>query len=82
MYIEREKNFRFKDLISGNRHYIIMQSVGDSFGGDVVSDSFIKTFRDEDNNLDQINRSKYVRIISVMIVILYNNIRKCILTVQ
>ena len=30
-----------------------MQSDGNSFCGDVVSDSFDKTYRDEDNNLEQ-----------------------------
>ena len=56
-----------------------MQSDGNSFGWDVVSDSFNKAFRDEDNNLDQIFKSKYVLI---MILILDNIIRKCILTQQ
>ena len=41
-------------------------------------DSFNKTFWDEDNILDQIYESKYVRIIIMMISILYNIIRKCI----
>ena len=50
--------------------YSVMQSDGKSFGGDVVSNSFNKTFRDEDNNLDQIYKSKYVRIIFMMILIL------------
>ena len=62
--------------------YSVMQSEGNSFGRDVVSDSFKKTFRDDNNNLDQIYRSKYVRIIFVMILILYNIIRKGILTQQ
>ena len=62
--------------------YSVMQSDGNSFGGDVVSDNFNKTFRDEDNNLDQIYTSKCVRIIFAMILILYNIIRKCILTLQ
>ena len=39
-----------------------MQSDGNSFDGDVGSDIF-ETFRDKDNNLDQIYKSKYVRII-------------------
>ena len=34
-----------------------MQSDGNSFSGDVVSDSFSKTSRDEDNMLDQIYKS-------------------------
>ena len=37
----------------------VMQSDGNSFDGDVVSDIFNKTFRDEDNNLDQMYKSKY-----------------------
>ena len=55
-----------------------MQSDGNSFYGDVVSDRFTKTFWDEDNILDQIYKIKYVRIIFMMILILYNIIRKCI----
>ena len=54
-----------------------MQSDGNSFCEDVVSESFKKTFRDEDNILYQIYKSKYVRIIIMMIVILYNILRKC-----
>ena len=53
-----------------------MQSDGNSFFGDVVSGSFNKTFRDKDNYLEQIYKSKYVRIIFVMILIsikLYEN---------
>ena len=60
--------------------YSVMQLDRNSFGGDVVSDNFNKTFRDVDNNLDQIYKSKYVRIIFVMILNPYNIIRKCILT--
>ena len=48
-----------------------MQSDGNSICGDVVSDSFNKTPRDEENILDQIYKSKYVRIIIMMIFILY-----------
>jgi len=59
-----------------------MQSVGNSFGGDVVLDSFNKTFWEEDNILDQIYKSKYFRIIIMMISFLYNIIQKCILTLQ
>ena len=62
--------------------YSVMQSDGNNFGGDVVSYIFNKTFRDEDNNLDQIYKSKYVRIIYLVILILYDIIRKCILTQQ
>ena len=56
-----------------------MQSDGNSFGGDVVSNNFNKTFCDEDNNLNQIYKSKYVRIFFLMILILYKIIRKFIL---
>ena len=49
-----------------------MQSDGNSFGGDVVSESFNMTSWDEDNILDQIYRSKHVRIILMMILTLYN----------
>ena len=62
--------------------YSVMQSDGNSFDGDVVSDSFNKTLRDEDNILELIFQSKYVRIIIMMILILYNIIRKCMLTLQ
>ena len=62
--------------------YRVMQSDRNSFGGDVVSDSFNMTFQVEDNNLDQMHESKYVRIISVMILILYNIIWKFILKQQ
>ena len=34
--------------------YSVMQSDGNSFGGDVVSDSSNKTSLDEDNNSDEI----------------------------
>ena len=59
-----------------------MQSDGNSFCGDVVSESFDKTSQDEDKILDQIYKSKYFRIIIVMISIPYNIMRKCILTLQ
>ena len=52
-----------------------MQSNGDSFCGDVVLNSFNKASRDEDNILDQVYKSKYVRIFIMMILILYNIIR-------
>ena len=55
-----------------------MQSDGNSFYGDVISDSFNKTSPDEDNISKQIYEGKYVRIIILMILILYNIIRKCI----
>ena len=59
-----------------------MQSDGNSFCGNDVLDSINKSFRDEDNILDQVYKSKYVRIFNRMIFILYNVIRKCILTQQ
>ena len=62
--------------------YSVMQSNGNSFGGHVVLGSFNKTFRYENNILDQICKRKYVQIIFAMILILYNIIRKCILTQQ
>ena len=37
------------------------------FGGDVVLDSLNKTFRDEDNHLDHMYKSKYVRIFSIIL---------------
>ena len=46
--------------------------MGTVFFGDVVSYSFNMTFRDEDNILYQIYKSKYVYIINMMILILYN----------
>ena len=60
----------------------VMQSDGNSVGGDVVFDSFNKTTRDKDNILDQIYRSKYVRIIFMMILLLENIKRKCLLTTE
>ena len=59
-----------------------MQSDRNSFCGDVVSDSFNKTSRDEDNFIYQIYKSKYVRIGNMMILIAYNITRKCILTLK
>ena len=38
--------------------YSVMQSDGNNFYGDVVSDSFNKTYRGEDNTLDQISKSR------------------------
>ena len=52
------------------------------FCGEFVLDSFTKTFWNEDNILDQIFESKFVRIIIMIILILYNILRKCILTLQ
>ena len=62
--------------------YSVMQSDGKSFCGNVVSESFYKTSWDKDNILDQIYESKYVRIIIMMILILCNIIRKCIIALQ
>ena len=59
-----------------------MQSDGNSFSGGVVLDSFDKKSRDEDNMLDQIHKSKYVRINIMVILIIYNIVRKCLLTQQ
>ena len=58
----------------------MVQSYGNSFCGDVVLNSFKKASQDEDNILDQVYKSKYVRIFIMMILILYNLIRKCIPT--
>ena len=52
-----------------------MQSDGNSFCGDVVLDGFNEIFRDEDNILDSIYKSKNVHIIIMMASILYNMIR-------
>ena len=53
----------------------------DSCCGDIVLDSFNKAYRDEENILGQIYKSNCVRIILMMILFLYNIIRKCLLTV-
>ena len=42
--------------------YSVMQSDGNSLYGDVVLDSFKKTSQDKDSILDQIYKSKHVRI--------------------
>ena len=47
-----------------------------------IWNSFNKASRDEDNILYQVYKSKYVQIFIMMILILYNIIRKCILTQQ
>ena len=62
--------------------YSVMQSDGISFCGDVVSDSFNKTSRDEDKILYQIYKSKYVYIIIMMILIFHNIRRTCKLKLQ
>ena len=49
--------------------------MGIVFCGDVVSDSFNKTSWDKDNILAQMYENKYVLIIIMMILILYNIIR-------
>ena len=59
-----------------------MQSDGNSFSWDVVLDSFNRVYLDEFNILDQIYKSKYVPILFMMILILYNIIQKCLLTQQ
>ena len=51
-----------------------------SFCGDVVSDIFNETSRDEDNILDQIYKGKYVRFIIIMTIFIL--IRKYILKLQ
>ena len=62
--------------------YSVMPSDGNSFCGNVVLDSFNKASWDDDKILDQIYESKYVQIIKTKILILYNILRKCILTQQ
>ena len=54
--------------------YSLIQSTGNSYGGDVVW--YNKTFRDEDNILDRIYGSKCVLIIIMVIlkITLYENI--------
>ena len=47
-----------------------MQLDKNSICGDVVLDRFNKAYRDEDNNLDLIYKSKYVQIIYMVILIL------------
>ena len=47
-----------------------MQSDGNSICGDVVLNSFNKASRDEDNILDKVYKSKYVRIFIMKILIL------------
>ena len=59
-----------------------MQSDGNSISGDVVLDSFNRAFWDEYNILEQIYKSKCVRSIFMMILILYNIIQKFFLTQQ
>ena len=61
-------------------YHTVIQSDGNSIFGHVVLDSFNKGFCDVDNILDQIYKSEYVRIIIMVILMLYNIIRKCLLT--
>ena len=56
--------------------YGVMQSDGNSLCGDVILNSFNKASRDEDNILDQVYESKYVRICIMMILIFFKIIRK------
>ena len=49
--------------------FSVMQPDGNSHCEDVVLDSFNKTIWDEDYILDQIYRSKYVLIISMMLIL-------------
>ena len=53
-----------------------------SSSGEKSSESSNKTSWDKDNILDQIYESKYVRIIIMIFLILYNTIRKCIIALQ
>ena len=69
-------------LIGSGSTYSVMQSDGNRFCGVVVLNSFKKASRDEDNILDKVYKSKYVRISIMIILILYNIIRKCKLTQQ
>ena len=62
--------------------YSLMQSDGNGICGDIVLDSFSKVSRDEDNILDQMFKSKYVRIFIMMILILFKIFRKCIIRQQ
>ena len=61
-----------------------MQSDGNSFCGDVVSDNFNKASRDEDKIVDQVIKANMFRVFIIMnmMLVLYNIIRKCILTKQ
>ena len=46
--------------------YSVMQSDGNSFCGDVISDTFNKASRDEDNILELIYKKKYVYVIFML----------------
>ena len=59
--------------------YKLCNQMGMFFCGNVVLDSINKISRDEDNFLDQTYKNKCVRIIVMMILILNNILRKCIL---
>ena len=54
-----------------------MQSDGNSFCGDVVSDSFHRASQDEDNILEQMYGSKYVRIFIMKILNFKTDGAKC-----
>ena len=54
-----------------------MQSDGNSFCKDVVLDSFDNAFREEDNTLDQIYKSRYVQTNLMTILILLRVIVPC-----
>ena len=59
-----------------------MQLDGNGFCEDVVLDNFMEASRDEDIILDQIYKSKYVWIFIMMILLLFNIFRKCIIRQQ
>ena len=61
----------------------VMQSDGNSFGGDVVFNSIYVTLRDEDRILDQMIKSKnvlYVYLYGDILFVVYDITRKFILT--
>ena len=62
--------------------YCVMKSDGNHIFGHVVLDSFNKGSRDEVNILNQIYKNKYVRITIMVFLILYNIVRKYLLTQQ
>ena len=66
----------------GYASYAVMQSDGNGICGYVVLDSFNKASGNEDNILDQMYKSKYVRIFVMMILILFYIFRKCIIRQQ
>ena len=76
----RNQGVNLAHSIRGTRQNIPVTDEN-SFGGDVVLDSFNKATQEEDNILEKVYHSKYVRII-LMILILYKIIRKCLLSQQ